>query len=381
MLRIHIPFGGGARRWKLDVSAPPVEATQTGSRFGALFLIVFALVWGGFPSVGLLSLLRQGQTGPEALLFLLFPLIAAGLILYGVQRLLWRRTVAFDGTTFSVTERGLRGVKRWREPLTAFQGVMRHKRRVRTKNRSYTLYMVDLQHRDDERTINLYTDTSDRGFREIWEDYARRLRLPAFEEGDAGMVRREAGDLDKTVSQLIGEGKVDVDYEALTRRARGLAVSFEGDTVVITRTGPQNSWWGSLIAVLFPLLFVGAGFFAPDLPLAGRIVFAGVGMLFEILFVIGVVQDLTTRRRLRVGPDGVRVNRVGGRGETEGKRMPLDAIESVSMARTGRGRRPAVIMAGDAASLDFGAGLPRPSLDFVLNTILAKIAESARRRR
>ena len=45
------------------------------------------------------------------------------------------------------------------------------------------------------------------------------------------MVRRDAGDLDKSVGELIQEGKVDIDYDTLSRPAEGLAVDIEGDAI------------------------------------------------------------------------------------------------------------------------------------------------------
>ena len=378
-ISINLGGGGRAQRWQIDLSSPPVEAHQTGSKVGALFMILFSLFWGGFPTVGLFSMLQSGSLGPEATIFLIFPVVGVGILLFGVHGLLWRRSVAFDGDAFTVTKRGLRGEKSWTEPLSAYDGVMRSTRRVKTRNSSYTLHMIDLVHPDGDRKINLYTDRSEAGFRDRWEAYARQLNLPAFEQGEGGMVRREAADLDKSVGELIKEGKVEIDYDALSRPAPGLAVDIEGDTIAITRTGPQNPWWGSLIAILFPLVFVGIGFFAPDLDLIGRVLFGGVGLLFELVFLVGVYKDLTTRVRLRVGPDGLRLSRTGSGGESEGKHIPVAEIEAVVLNGEDNKWRPSVVLSSDRETLRFGSGLPRVSLAFVMNTVLAKIAETGRR--
>ncbi len=150
---------------------------------------------------------------------------------------------------------------------------------------------------------------------------------------------------------------------------------------MMTRTGPQNPWWGSLLSVLFPLIFVGVGLFAEDLHPVGRIAFTGIGLLFELFFAIAAYRDLTSRRRLRVGPEGIRVNRVGSSGEDEGKRMPLAEVEAVTMGRKDNDWRQTVAIAGDRETLRFGAGLSHADLEFVMNTVLAKIAETERRRR
>lgn len=380
-MAITINLGGRGRRWEMDLSTLPVERVKTGSRALGVFLVVFALIWGGLPLLGLASELRAGRFGTETLLFLIFPVIGVGLLLFGVHSLIWRRRIAFDGSAFTVAEHGLRGTRQWREPLSAYQGVMRHTRHVRTKNSSYTLYMIDLVHPDSDRKINLYTDTRKGGFREKWEEFSRRLALPALEEGEGGVVRREAADLDKSVGELIAEGKVEIDFDILARPAKGVAASFEGDVVVLTRTGPVNPWWGSLIAVLFPLIFVGVAVFAPDMPWFKRYLFGGVGALFEVVFVIGVVTDILSRQRLRVGPAGVLVNRAYSGRETGGKRIDAAGIETVTIARKSNGSRPALAIAGDRETLTFGRGLPRRSLEFAMNTVLAKIAETGRRSR
>ncbi len=380
-MAITINLGGRGERWEMDLSTLPVERVQTGSRVFGVFIVVFALIWGGAPILGLVSELQAGRFGAETLLFLIFPVIGIGLLLFGVHSLMWRRRILFDGRSFTVAEHGLKGTRQWSEPLSAYQGVLRHSRHVRTKNRSYTLYMIDLVHPDGERRINLYTGTSDRGLRDKWEDFARRLGLPALEAGEGGMVRRDAEDLDKSVGELIAEGKVDIDREALSRPAEDLAVSQEGDVTVLTRTGPANPWWGSLIAVLFPLIFVAVAVFAPDMPIYARYLFGGLGALFEVLFLAGVVTDLLSRQRLRVGPAGVWVNRAYSRSESKGKRIEWDRIETVTIARKSDASRPALAVASDDQTLTFGGGLPRRSLEFAMNTVLAKIAETGRRRR
>lgn len=380
-ISINLGGGGRGRHWQIDLSSPPVEAHQTGSRFGALFLILFALVWGGFPTVGLFSMLQSGDMGAEAFLFLLFPVIGLGMLAFGIHNLVWRRRIAFNGKAFSVTERGLLGTRSWTEPLSSFDGVLRKTKKIKTKNSSYTLYMVDLVHPDPDRRINLYTHTSDAGFRAKWEGYARLLDLPAFDEGDGGIVRREAADLDKSVGELLREGKLQVDYDSLAHLAEGLATDFEGDAVVITRTGPQNPWWGSLFAVLFPLVFVGIGIFVVDMDILGRIVFSGVGTLFEVVFAVAAYKDLTSRGRLRVGSDGVRISKVRANGENKGKFIPTDELESVVVNKNDNEWRASLVIASDRETLRFGAGLPRASLDFVANAILARIADTQHRGR
>ncbi len=149
---------------------------------------------------------------------------------------------------------------------------------------------------------------------------------------------------------------------------------------MLTRTGPTSAWWGSVLAVLFPLIFVGVAVYAPNVPATARYLFGGIGALFEIVFMIGVLTDLLSRQRLRIGPAGVWVNRAYRHSESKGRRIEADRIETVTIARKSDASRPALAIASDHETLTFGNGLPRRALEFAMNTVLAKIAETRRRR-
>ncbi len=372
---IRIGHIGRRRQSEVPIGRLPVTVTHTGSLFGGLFISGFALFWGGVPTLGLIADGLPDLSRPENWLFLLFPTIAVGLFLFGLRMLRWRKTVTIDDLFVTVEERGLAGTETWQEPRTAYQGVLSHSRRVKTKNSSYTLYMVELAHPERRRSVNLYTSYSERGWRGKWEDYARWLELPALQEGSDGLVARDTGDLDKPVAELIREGKLEVDYALLRERAEGLAVDIEGDTIVVTRTGPELAWWGALIMLAFPLVFVYVGFFLDDTPAIVGWFLGGLGLLFEVAFVTAVVWDLISRKRLRIDPERITANAVGPKGETKGKSIQVGEIEEVTVGRRKGENAVKLLITGDRQRLSFGQHLPRASLDFLENLVLAKIAK------
>jgi len=372
---IRIGHMGRGQYTEVPIGPLPMKVTRTGSLFGGLFITGFALLWGGLPTVGMITNGLPDLGRPENWLFFLFPTIAVGIFLFGLRMLRWRKTVTIDDLFVTVEERGLTGSETWQEPRTAYEGVLSHSRRVSTKNSSYTLHMVELTHPDRRRNINLYTSRSEREWRAKWEDYARWLKLPALRQGAEGLVARDAKDLDKPVAELIREGKLEVDYELLQEPAEGLAVDIEGDTIVVTRTGPELAWWAALFMIGFPLIFVYVGFFLEDVGFVGWFL-GGLGLLFEAAFLSAVVWDRISRQRLRVGPRQVTVNAIGPKGETKGKSMAVGEIEEVTVGRH-KGKNSAVklLITGDRKRLSFGQRLPHASLDFLENLILAKIAK------
>jgi hypothetical protein len=373
-------FGHPRRRWhaEMPIGAFPVEVTHRGSLFGGLFILVFGTIWGGFPVFALLQQIAPDLSRPENWLFLLFPLLGLGILLYGLHLLLWRKTVILDGLFVAVAERGLFGSRSWQEPLTGYRGVLSRSRHVRTKNSSYTLYLVELLHGDPKRTVNLYTARRQEGWRGKWEAYARWLKLPALEEGEGDVVAREVEDLDKPVAELIDEGKLAVDYDILNQPAEGLAVDFEGDAVVATCTRPQVTLLGLLLFLAFPAVFLYVGFFLGEgdaVDRIGRLVVGAMGILFGGLILAGLVWDRVTRRRLRIAPDRITVTTFGPWGEGRGRSLEAAEVEGVRVAREHENRRPAVLIESDKRTLAFGRGLPEASLQFLRNAVLAKIAK------
>lgn len=367
--------------WEIDLGRLPVTAERKAGAFFGLLILLFACVWGGFPVLGMARNGFDLGRGPEQFLFLIFPLIGVGIALYGLHLILHRKSITIDKYFVAVAERGLLGAKAWREQISGYRGVLARTRRVSTKHSSYTLYLVDLKHDDDAKTINLYTARGDRHWRSRWEDYARRLGLPALEEGAGGLVARDVDDLDKSVTELLREGKVTVDQGLLAQGGAqggvmGVRAEAAGDALVLTRTGPQNPLWGGLIGIAFPAVFIYFAFFTEEMPVIVRIIFGGLGIIFEAAFLSAVIWDRISRRRLVITPDEVLLHSVGPSGPTRGKRLPIAEVEAVEVQRGRKSdRRFALTIATDKKSLRFGLGLPAASLDYIKNAVLAQLAK------
>lgn len=354
----------------------PVTVTRRAGRFHAGFICVFALIWGGFPPVALFAV--GGEIDWSMIwIVVLFPLIAVGLFLFGLRQWRWYKTVTMAEDRVGVVEGGLFSTSTWEEPLSAYEGVVARSKRVSRSSRSgsssYTVYLVDLYHADDDRTITLFSSTSERDWRSSWEDAARKLGLKALEESGDGLIERDPEDLDKSVADLMEEGKVAVDYDLLQEKAEGIAVDIEGETMVVTRAGPQNGPLGSLIFLLFPWIFIWVGFYS-DAPGVVGWIFGAFGILFEVLIVLLVAWDFLSRQRIRIGRDFVRVCDVSRWGETKGKSLPVEEIEVVKLGGEAKKKsKPGLNILGDCGKLRFGRGLPEETLHFIRNLVLAKI--------
>lgn len=363
--------------WEIDLGRLPVSVERNAGVVFGLLIFLFGCVWGGFPVFGLIQNGFDLGRGPEQLLFLIFPIVGIGIALYGLHMILHRKSITIDRYFVAVAERGLLGARQWREQISGYQGVLARTRRVSTKHSSYTLYLVDLKHDDDARTINLYTARGDRHWRGRWEDYARRLGLPALEEGADGLVQRDVDDLDKSVTELLQEGKVAVNHDLLAQNgAKGVHAEARGDALVLTRTGPQNPLWGWLLGVAFPSVFIYFGLFFDDTPMIARFFLGGLGILFAAAFLWAGIWDRISRQRLVITPDYAHLHAVSPFGASKGKRLAIAEVEGVEVQRGRKNdRRFALTIATDNKSLRFGLGLPAASLDYIRNAVLAQLAE------
>ncbi len=363
---VWIWYGGrrGFPQGQLPASSVQRERAVIGG-----FILLLGLIMGSYGFIHMVTVNLL-----EGLFWLLFNFPAIGLFLWGLALVLKRREITIDRHFVTVQEAGLMGRKRpWEEPLGEYEGVLRRLVHVRSRYKVYTLYLIDLVHPEPDKTINLFRDTSDRGWRRHWESYARLFARPALEESADGPVVRAVPDLDRSLADLMRDGKVLLNRAALTIKPRGLSVRSEDETVVLTQTKSRFSPLSRLAALLVPLALIYLGFFYEQPLETGHYVIGGLGLFLEASFLITILRDLLFHPRLHVGPQGIRLTTRALFCETKGRSIALGEIEGVQIRQGDGYLAPAVLIDSDEERLEFGTRLPKPSLDFVLNTILASV--------
>ncbi len=358
---------------RMDLGSLPAEHTDRGSRFVGIFVLIFALIWGGGPTVGLLFMVAEGEFDPMMLFMLIFTVIGAGLFVLGLYLMTHVKTIRIDGKTVQMDSRWLFGHKVWEEPLANYPGVLqRSEYHSGSKNSSgYTLYLVELYHEDKKRRLRLYESRSEAGVRGIGEEYCRQLSKPALEQDGGQMRSRSVEDLDKSVRELAREGKVKIEFDPSVPPPQGLRLSVHGDALRIVVLKGKFSPLGALLFLSIPMIFIYMGFFIDDAP-----VFFGVVGLVILLFFLGtLVWSLMARMVLEVRGSGVRLFWMTPWGDTPGVNMASETIESVRIGKppVGNTTKDAVLIAADERTLPVGQGLPVPALEWLRNCILAVV--------
>ncbi len=356
-------------RVKVDLSTLPQTVDLSPSRAGAVVQIVFGTAWTLFVW-SMVTEVRQDDL--LVLVFAVpFSLIGLGMALHGLATLRRKRSVVFRGDGVEVEGRGLWGAESWYQPYTAFKGVLHREEVVKTKNSTTTYQIVELLHEDPKRCVLLYVKATTERPRERWEGYARRLELPALESGADGVVERAHGDLDKSLKDLVGEGKITHAFDPEAAAPRGLYVERrDADSLkVVITAGRYPIWFLTLFMLAGAAMMVGA-FFNEQNP----VVLFGAGLLFGGLPGYMLVRDRAARREISLDrrrltvTDALRLNRHSRDG------LMLDEIESIAIrpARGNSGRE--LVIASDRGPIHVGLGLSKEALAWLKDFITAAIA-------
>lgn len=140
-------------------------------------------------------------------------LVGAGIVLSLFLSYNRYKKIFFDGKKVQIIYRPAFGAKKVvKESIGNYEGV---RFRIEffqfgfmTKNK----YIIELYHKNSQKTAPLYISTKGKNIRKIWEYYAQKLNLPAVVLTDEGMVRREVSDLDKSIKEMVEEGKTINSY-------------------------------------------------------------------------------------------------------------------------------------------------------------------------
>jgi hypothetical protein len=356
----------------LDLDHLPLTLKLIDRRLPGAFMVVFSLLWGGLPGVILLSQWRD--LGLMALPMLLFPVIGLAIFGFGLHWFFRRKTITIGDELVQCEERSLRGGREsWVQAVSGYRGVLYQITRIQHGKSTYTAYAVRLEHLDGDRSIPLYLSTDPEEARRQWERASRRFRLPALEETAEGEIRRDVEDLDKSVAELAVEGKLEIDFEARPPPP-GLAATYEGDALLVTRTGPVNNLFVMGLVAAFPWVFIVIGWREGGL----AYLFLALGLLFELAILAAIVWDTVTRQRLRVTADQVVKCWVAAWGQGRGTRLAAAGIESVNIGKTGSGAGTRLVIASDDDILHFGARLSDEALEWLRQAVLGQLAGEAR---
>lgn len=223
-----------------------------------------------------------------------FIILGLGIAIGSVISHIRYKKIFFNGKTFSVDLRGVFGENElFREFLRNYEGV-----RLRVEFFQFGIlnknkYIIELEHRDPQKSIPLYISTDGTGIYQIWYYYAKRLSMPIVLDTDEGTVVKEAAELDKSLKEyLFAKGLISVYDDAPQPPADIICIKKEDRTII----KPRRTFWsilsllGAFWLFFYLVVLAAAAFNYPRVermvgsPLQTAIIFAAAAAL-AILFI------------------------------------------------------------------------------------------------
>ena len=425
-------FGGTRVKVVGDPASLPLEIEITGQRRGILFNLVLAGAAGLF-AVNFNNLVPAYMLEAYATIAKLLPWVLGLLALYFVVRavlpLMQRRRVLIDESSVVMKATGPL-VSSWQEPLENYRGI-RWRRLVidtgSTASRSRDVqryrHILDLVHEDAGKTIPLLLDSTGRADmgaslklakqafttpnpteaekaemeaeakrlgrqasadnpREHWERWAALLGLPAIDARDGVEEVRQVEDLDQSIRDLAGEGRVTHQWQG-DPPPSSLEVETMGDP-----SDPAQRRLQVLIRasrakiVVLPLAGIGALMLIVGLfQLAGGLLLGGALFAGAAFFIWRLGKD--NPGRLTITRDQLQFEdpNVARRSFS----LPLATIESVQIRDMDSERAQGntlklqgreLLISSDQGEYPLGGGLNDEALGWLRDYVLAAIADA-----
>lgn len=302
----------------------PVEFSPPGERGGGVFIIIFALFFGGMPTAMMIAEMSKGSYDPTILLSLVFTVAGAALLYLGVH-------LAFSSARYRIASDAVYCEKKtlakqtsWTEPLANYRGVLSRSEYHRggRKRSSYTLYIVELWHEDREKRVPFHSSRSQQGVRELWEAAAKALNVPALEYADGHLVTRAVDDLDKSVQELVREKEIKVEDVSLDHPPAGISASYQDGRYVLLVGVPPMPAQGLWVLAAVPAVFIGV-FWMVGFHFGAVLAAAGFGFYGFRVF--------ATKTRIAVGAEDLQIDYILPFGVFQGARIPKQRIEGVNL--------------------------------------------------
>lgn len=383
-------MSGNGIRWQPQEGVLPMRRFVTGSRTAALIALPLGSAW----SLYFLDLINWSQPCnllvPDALMLSLVSLPGILVVLYGLSQLVYREQTEINRAGVILRRCGLFGVKAWREPLSAYRGVLKHHQYWRREHGADTMiYSLRLLHDDSAKDVLLYQAENSlylppTDWEQKWKAYCRLFHLPAIEENKSGRVVTEVDVLDKPLDMQLREGGITSKSVEGVLRERGVTEERDGD-----------GWLFTLHPFFRKRLFVLFGTFAPGMLVLAW--FQGVeprsllywfcaGASFLVLTVLLACLQV---RRHRSRPERILVDRghlwyrhwdrVRKRENTV--RLPLAEIIGISVKADPS--RPFggddIVVHSARQTIRFGKWLPRTTKAALCDRLLARVIDQLKK--
>lgn len=284
------------------------------------------------------------------------------------------KKVFCDGKKITMIYRNPQGRKTTiKEAIKKYQGV---RFRVEffqygfiTKNK----YIIELFHDDFDKVAPLYISTSSKDIRNLWEYYARKLKLPQIIMTDEGFVKRDVKDIGKSLQQLDAENNIKYNFDFNAPLPSSISWVRKRDKSVIKN---RKIRWDGYNILLLALCAIILTVFAVAYKTIILSPFKIGITLISCLMILYIVAKSLTKDKLVIKPRKIVIVHKTFFLSRKKDELMKDDIESIDVTLNPVSSRYFITIVGKDKTLIFGKKLPVDDLrwikGFLMHDILKK---------
>lgn len=285
-----------------------------------------------------------------------------------LSHLRYKKIIINDDSVY-IINRTARGKKiKTNIKLSDYEGV-----RLRTEFCQYGLFhkvkhIIELTHKNEEKTVPLYITTKAKNIRNKWEEYAKRLNLPAIVVTYTGVEKREVKDFNKSIKELYKENKIADEYDPYEAIPEYLTSIKKNKKSILK---PAKIYWDFysflIVGFVFVAVIIGALSitFYPTLRNAFGSTLLMHGYFIEFIAIVIPLMMLFKRQKIVIKKDkliGIYKWPLGI--ETKIK-LPKEHIEAIDIVYDYKKEQPYITITSDDKVIHFGKKLPIETLVWV----------------
>ncbi|MBR4126995.1 MAG: hypothetical protein IKR09_05435 [Alphaproteobacteria bacterium] len=261
--------------------------------------------------------------------------------------------------------------QRMADSLTEYIGVRYRTRIVNVLGlTSFTQHIIDLQHPNETKTIPLYITKNGENISKKWEELARQMQKPAIFNTADGIIEIEPQDIQKTLPDMISEGKISVSDRNLYKIPRSFKIIEDAESCQIDPQIRDSAFSLSSGIICFSLFF-GILFlsFVLHLPFS----YFPILLVGSVFFIIVPAALFFRRKRVIISAQGIRIKSKWLFFPSIGFLIKPEQLEYNYVIHNSYDFKYTLVLGADGQTTHIGRGLPKEDLDWLRNFINAQI--------
>lgn len=284
------------------------------------------------------------------------------------------KKVFFDGKKVTLIYRTPFGAKTTiKESIKKYEGVRFRVEFFQFGFINKNKYIIELYHKDFDKTVPLYISTSGHDIRKIWEYYALKLNMPQIITTKDGIAKRESKDVGKSLLTMYNEGLLQNDFSLKSPLPASVAWVCKKDKSVIK---PRRIRWDSYNLLTATGIFLALAVLLLNIKNLFSNIFTSCMSLLLLAVIIYLFTKLITKDKLVIKPHKIVIVLKTLAFSRKKYEVLKKDIQTIDIAYSPVSERNFLAIIGGDKTLVFGKKLPIEDLrwvrSFLINDIVKK---------